>query len=84
MGVGFASDSEEFDKYSKELMHSILSNRYLHSVRDKFSERMLKKMGINNVIYTGCPTMWELCIRDRENQAKKIASKHNMIITMGF
>ena len=27
MGVGFASDSEEFDKYSKELMHSILSNK---------------------------------------------------------
>lgn len=65
MGVGFASDSEIFDKYSKELMKSILSKRYIHSVRDKFSERMLKKMGIDNVIYTGCPTMWgitkELC-----------------------
>ncbi len=76
MGVGFASDSEEFDKYSKELMHSILSNRYLHSVRDKFSERMLKKMGINNVIYTGCPTMWgitkELCARIPCNKGNNV------------
>lgn len=78
MGVGFASDSEMFDEYSKELMQSILSNRYIHSVRDKFSERMLKKMGINNVIYTGCPTMWEIT---KELCDKIPCSKGNSVIT---
>ena len=39
--------------------------KYIHSVRDSFSEQMLNSMGITNVINTGCPTMWgitkELC-----------------------
>ena len=32
----------------------------LHSVRDSFTESQLKAVGINNVINTGCPTMWNL------------------------
>lgn len=60
MGVGFDSKSDGFDSYTKKLMHTILSSDYIHSVRDSFSERKLKTMGISNVLNTGCPTMWNL------------------------
>ena len=65
MGVGFDSNSNTFDFYTKSLFMTILSSKHLHSVRDTFSESMLRGMGIKNVVYTGCPTMWnitpELC-----------------------
>ncbi|MEE0799903.1 MAG: polysaccharide pyruvyl transferase family protein [Gemmiger sp.] len=60
MGVGFDSESEKYDRYTKALLHTILHRNFLHSVRDRFSEQKLKSMGISNVIYTGCPTMWSL------------------------
>ena len=41
-------------------MHTILSRKGIHSVRDSFSEKKLKAMGIKNVLNTGCPTMWDL------------------------
>lgn len=60
MGVGFDSKRDDFDWYTKQLFHTILSNNYIHSVRDSFSERKLKSMGITNVLNTACPTMWNL------------------------
>ena len=60
MGVGLASYDKSWDKYTRKLFHTILAKEYLHSVRDTFSEKMLQEMGIKNVIYTGCPTMWGL------------------------
>lgn len=60
MGVGFDSTEASFDGYTKELFHTILSKEGWHSVRDSFSEKTLKAMGISNVLNTGCPTMWEL------------------------
>lgn len=60
MGVGFDSEEEKYDLYTKKLFHIILSPTRLHSVRDSFSEQRLKAMGIENVINTACPTMWEL------------------------
>lgn len=60
MGVGFSSYNNTFDRYTKKLFNTILSNQYIHSVRDSFSENMLKKMGIKNVLNTACPTMWNL------------------------
>lgn len=58
MGVGFDSSGEGFDGYTKKLMHTILRKDALHSVRDSFSEKKLRSMGIQNVLNTGCPTMW--------------------------
>lgn len=60
MGVGFDSASSEFDNYTKQLLHTILSKEGIHSVRDSFSEKKLRDMGIHNVLNTGCPTMWGL------------------------
>ena len=33
---------------------------YIHSVRDAYTEKFLHKIGITNVVNTGCPTMWGL------------------------
>ena len=60
MGVGFDSRNELFDNYTKQFFHEILSKQFFHSVRDSFSEQMLKSMGISNVLNTACPTMWGL------------------------
>lgn len=60
MGVGFDSQNATSDYYTRLLMRTILSKSALHSVRDSFSEKALKSMGIKNVLNTGCPTMWNL------------------------
>ncbi len=60
MGTGFDSNSLSFDKYTKAFFAAVLSKDYLHSVRDSFSEKKLKSMGIGNVVNTSCPTMWVL------------------------
>ncbi len=76
MGVGFDSKSNNSDYYTRMLFHTILDKRYNHSVRDTFSEQMLKKLGIQNVIFTGCPTMWQLneehCKRIPQGKAKNV------------
>lgn len=60
MGVGFDSYNTKSDLYTRLLLKLILSKNNVHSVRDSFSEIALKNMGINNVLNTGCPTMWNL------------------------
>ena len=60
LGVGFDSKDSTFDGYTKRLLRTILCKDGYHSVRDSFSEQKLRDMGINNVLNTGCPTMWNL------------------------
>lgn len=60
MGVGWRKYGEEPDIYSKWLWKKVLSHNLLHSVRDSYTEKKLREMGFNNVINTGCPTMWNL------------------------
>ena len=76
MGIGMSSYDDRFDKYTKEMLSTILSKEYLHSVRDSYSEEILHKMGIKNVINTGCPTMWNLtpehCIKIPIRKSKNV------------
>ncbi len=60
MGVGFDSKDKSYDSYTKMFFRQILSPDKIHSVRDSFAEQKLKDMGIDNVLNTGCPTMWGL------------------------
>lgn len=62
IGVGWWQYGSEFNWYSKFLLKHLLSKDYIHSVRDSFTEKKLKEIGINNVINTSCPTMWGLTI----------------------
>lgn len=76
MGVGFDSENKKYDLYTKLFFGAILSRNYLHSVRDSFSEQQLKLMGVNNVINTGCPTMWgltpEVCSAIPQNKGRNV------------
>jgi Polysaccharide pyruvyl transferase len=42
------------------ILKLVLSRKYIHSVRDSYTEAQLKSVGIRNVLNTGCPTMWAL------------------------
>jgi polysaccharide pyruvyl transferase WcaK-like protein len=60
MGVGWGSYQKQPDLYTKILYKRLFNNNILHSVRDTYSEKKLISAGIENVINTGCPTMWNL------------------------
>ena len=60
MGVGWQRYSKKTNFYTKRLYKKVLSSKYLHSVRDEYTKEELRKIGITNVINTGCPTLWGL------------------------
>lgn len=60
LGVGWHKYQNKPDLITGLVYKSILSSKYLHSVRDKYTENHLRSIGIQNVLYTGCPTMWGL------------------------
>lgn len=62
VGVGsteFSNNSERMKLYSKKLFLSFLSKKFVHSVRDEKTKRILESIGLR-AINTGCPTMWGL------------------------
>lgn len=59
-GVGWHKYQSKPDLITGYILRSMLSSTHLHSVRDRYTERQLNSIGIKNVIYTGCPTMWSL------------------------
>lgn len=58
VGVG-AGNIGKFDIYTKKLLKNVLSNKYIHSVRDEEARKMLQSLGLK-AINTGCPTLWGL------------------------
>ncbi len=61
LGVGWRSHaSRRTDPYTRWLLRRLLSPHHLHSVRDSYSEARLREAGVDNVINTGCPTLWQL------------------------
>ncbi len=60
MGAGWWSYQDKPDKFSAWAWKKVLTDRLLHSVRDEYTEQMLRSIGVNNVLNTGCPTMWRL------------------------
>ena len=60
LGVGWKNYEGPCSDYTKMIYQCLLAPDVIHSVRDQYSEDMLKNAGIKNVINTGCPTMWKL------------------------
>lgn len=60
LGVGWWQYQNKPNFYTKFLYKRLLSSKHLHSVRDSYTERQLKSIGITNVINTSCPTAWKL------------------------
>lgn len=60
MGVGWWRYQKTPNWYTKWLLKKITNGDFFHSVRDNYTKSMLNRIGINNVINTACPTMWNL------------------------
>ena len=60
LGVGWWNYQDMPTFYTKKVLSGLLDSTYLHSVRDSYTEKKLKQIGIDNVINTSCPTMWRL------------------------
>jgi polysaccharide pyruvyl transferase WcaK-like protein len=77
LGVGWRAQAKwKTTPYTKLLLRSILSREFLHSVRDSYTERRLRAIGIENVLNTSCPTMWSLtprhCARIPASQGEEV------------
>jgi hypothetical protein len=73
VGVGWWQYGDKPNLYTKILYRKVLSKKFIHSVRDSYTENLLKSIGISNVINTSCPTMWSLTKEHCESIPKKKA-----------
>lgn len=75
LGAGWGRYAEKTSETSVDFYHCILSHHWIHSVRDRYTERKCREMGFENVLFTACPTMWnllpELCRKFRKIKQKK-------------
>ena len=60
VGCGWWQYQGEINSYTADIYKTILCKDVLHSVRDEYTANKLKSIGINNVINTSCPTLWDL------------------------
>jgi hypothetical protein len=60
LGVGWREYEGNTGWYTRSILREILSKQALHSVRDEYTAKKLRAIGFENVINTGCPTMWPL------------------------
>lgn len=60
MGVGWGDYQDKPTFLTKYKFENVLDQNIIHSVRDSYTKEKLASIGIDNVINTGCPTMWEL------------------------
>ncbi len=60
MGVGWNKYSGRINYMSKLFYQKALSDEYSHSVRDNYTKHKLSECGVENVINTGCPSLWNL------------------------
>lgn len=60
LGAGWHGYEGACSDYSRLIYHTILNPKVMHAVRDAYTLKKLRDAGINNVLNTGCPTMWAL------------------------
>lgn len=80
LGVGWQNYQSKPDFYTKVLLKQMLDSNFYHSVRDTYTQEMLFSIGIQNVINTSCPTMWNLT----KEHCLKVANEKsdNVIFTL--
>ncbi len=61
LGVGWWQYQDKpVSAYTKLLYKTLFSKQYSHSVRDNYTLQKLRSVGLENVVNTGCPTVWGL------------------------
>lgn len=78
-GVGWWQYQERpVSVYSRMMYKQLFSTKYLHAVRDNYTLNKLKEIGIDNVVNTGCPTVWAL---DETHCAQINPQKRDIVVT---
>jgi len=77
MGIGWWQYQKSgISWYTQFLLKNVLSKKYLLSVRDSYTKEKLNSIGFDNVINTGCPTLWDLtpehCSKIKKNKSDKV------------
>ncbi|EFH7714227.1 polysaccharide pyruvyl transferase family protein, partial [Escherichia coli] len=77
MGVGWNKYGARTSRFTAKYYRKLLSDsERIHSVRDDYTRKKLNEIGVDNVINTGCPTMWmftgEHCAAIRKVKADRV------------
>lgn len=80
MGVGWNKYSAKIDWKSKFFYKRALSKDYKHSVRDNYTKQKLCECGIENVINTGCPSLW--CLSEKHIDQLPTRKARNVVFTL--
>jgi len=79
LGVGWWQYQGEISPYTRHILTSSLHPNFKHSVRDSYTRDKLATLGFNNVLVTGCPTLWSLTEQHCANIPLKQAE--NVLLT---
>lgn len=60
VGVGWWQYQGKVNSYTSRIYNAVLNKELMHSVRDDYSVEKLNSIGINNVVNTSCPTLWDI------------------------
>ncbi|HBG78598.1 MAG TPA: hypothetical protein DDW84_07135 [Phycisphaerales bacterium] len=75
-GVGWWQYQGAISSHTQQILKHCLHPSVYHSVRDSYSKNKLAAIGINNVLVTGCPTLWQLteehCRQIPRNKAENV------------
>jgi polysaccharide pyruvyl transferase WcaK-like protein len=77
-GVGWANYQPLPNAYTRLLLQRMLDADRLHSVRDSYTEQQMRAVGFDNVVNTGCPSLWPLtpehCARIPTTPAEEVVA----------
>ncbi len=80
LGCGwFQYEEKNMPWYARWAYRRILSSRYIHSVRDSYTQRKLEAIGIRS-INTGCPTLWG--ISDVVSERIPVTPRNKVVFTI--
>lgn len=76
LGLGWWQYQKTPSSYTRFILNKVLSKTHLHATRDKYTENNLRKIGLTNIVTTGCPTLWDLteehCSQIPKNKSDKV------------
>lgn len=81
-GVGWWQYQNKPNSYTQDLYKTILSENSYQSVRDSYTAEMLKSIGIENVVNTTCPTLWN--VTPEHCQKVPVHKSPKVVTTMTF
>ena len=81
MGVGWGGYQPRPDAFTRFLLKAVLSRKFLHSVRDSYSEGQLRAAGFDNVVNTSCPTLWEWAGEPRQINCQEPSDRVLLMLT---